>query len=194
MQHRNEWPPQRITGITVVLVTAALWGAASARELPAALSRSTTPAVGIAALLAALKLGGFAIESAYYAFAARAWGARPPVARVFVSVAFFSLMDLVRGWLLTDAAAGLPLALRAAFAGADAAHSAAGRTGFSAAFGSFGVLVLVRLVGTADAVRRLGGSRAGPPFAAVAATWLATRLAMWWGIDLLRGASRLGGG
>lgn len=62
-------------------------------------------------------------------------------------------------------------------------------SGFAAAFGTFGLLTVVRIAGTAWAQARGIGRTLAGPLAVTGVAWSVTRLGAWWSFDLLRGMS-----
>uniref|UniRef100_A0A832I2X0 Yip1 domain-containing protein n=1 Tax=Eiseniibacteriota bacterium TaxID=2212470 RepID=A0A832I2X0_UNCEI len=172
---------------------AALERLAATGAAPAGAGGPDPAALALAAT--GMKLAGHALEAAWYAACGRALGARLPVVRLAVALVTLSMLDVARLALLGPPAGEgfdprLPLVGAELLAGAGAPHD-----GFGAAFGSFGLFVALRLAGTAWLLARaLGEGRGGAAALLVAATWLASRLAAWWVVDLARGRSPLGGG
>jgi hypothetical protein len=150
------------------------------------------PTGAIAAAAVAGRLPSLFAEAAAYVLWWRARGLRLPFWRFLCCVATFSTCDLL-GFSIRRAAGGAPDALRliaAVLSGPAALDPAAMHaTGRTAAFGSLGVLTMVRVFMTAWAqARGIGRSLAGP-LAITIAAWLLTRLVAWWSVDLLRGLS-----
>jgi hypothetical protein len=124
----------------------------------------------------------------------RGFGDRPGFGRLAVAIVMLSMCDLFRLAMLEPAAGG-GFDPRVLLTGAELlARDRAARNGLSVAFGSFGLLVALRLAGTAWWFARETGSRWGRAALVVGCTWLATRLATWWTADLARGLSPLGPG
>lgn len=130
-------------------------------------------------------------EAAVYRLWWRAQGLRLPFWRFTSWVALLSGLDLL-GFSLRRAVENAPEPVRIAVAllagpgpgGAPGAHA-----GLTAAFGSFGLFTVARVVMTAWAqARGLGGSLAGP-LLVTSVAWLLTRLIAWWSVDLMRGLS-----
>lgn len=141
------------------------------------------------------KVAGWLVETATYALAWRAWGGRLPYWRLFAVVVSASMTDLLGhvlgagvpsegGSWWRPALAGLQLAQGTPFADAPAVR---------AAFGSLGALTLVRIAVTAAAQARALGARWAAPLAVTGAIWLLSRAVVFFGVDLVRGMSPLGG-
>jgi hypothetical protein len=174
------------TWVWVLVMSIAWWNAGrdvlagAAAHAPAT---AAPPAMAVAFALA--KLGGHLIEAAAY----RAWwtlrAVRVRYLDLLAAVVSLSLLDL------------LGLALRSRASGAawlpwvvgPRAGGIAGAGGLGVAFGALGLLTLLRLAGTAYVQRRLSGRGLTESFALTLGLWLATRLAVWWAVDLLRGRS-----
>ncbi len=178
-------------------VVGALWFDVSQFRLAAAMGGIVSGGALAAVTLAAL-LGRFLAqlgEAAFHALAWRALGRSVRVGPLWVSILTLSLCDALAESLFRfaeEGARGPWIALLVGFRAlpnADAGALAA-EPGVRVAFGSFGLLALARILGTAWAVRSQG-----PPFAgALGITLLAVgagRIAIWWTMDLLRGMSPL---
>ena len=129
-------------------------------------------------------------EAGVYTVWWRSRSARLPYWRFFCWVAVLSSTDLF-GISLRRAAEDAPgfvRGLSAILAGPGALNAPAA-TGAAAAFGSLGVLTLLRvgMTGWAQA-RGIGRPLAGPLMLTTAA-WLLTRITSWWSFELLRGLS-----
>lgn len=179
-----------------ILFVAWLWWRAAADRLAALPAAAAPPEPGLAALaVAALKLAGHAAEALWYVACARALGVRVPFGRLALAIVTLSTLDVLRLALL-EPPAGAGFDPRLPLVGAEllAGRRAAAAGGAAAAFGSLGLLTLLRVGGTAWALARAAGGRRAAAACAVVATWLLTRLATWWGVDLARGPGAAGGG
>ncbi len=142
------------------------------------------PALLVASALA-VRVAGWGVEAAFYAFAWRAAGARLPLLRLARAIALCSLCDL----------AAFALRARPEWAGAPWVAWLAGPvTGMgdgTLAFvaGGFGLLAVARMVGTAGAQAAGLGCGPGAPFALTLATVALTRLAPSLAAGLARGRS-----
>jgi hypothetical protein len=176
------------TWVWVLVMSIAWWNAGrdvlagGAAHAPAA----TTPAA-VAVAFALAKLTGHLIEAAVY----RAWwrlrAVRVSYLDLLAAVVSLSLFDLL-GLAVRARAAGaawLPWIVGPRAAGV----AGAGEAGLAVAFSALGLLTLLRLAGTALVQRRLSGRGLGESIALTLGLWLATRLAVWWTVDLLRGRS-----
>lgn len=155
--------------------------------------RQAAPAVA-AGLMAAAHLAASAVEASAYALWWRTRGARLPWRPFFVGLVALSLVDrLATGlaelalrspslapWLAPLAG---PQLVRARLPGLE--------PGLWAAFGGLGALTLVRLAATALLQAAGTGRRLQAALAVTALVWLATRVAVWWTVDLVRGMSPL---
>jgi hypothetical protein len=147
-----------------------------------------------AGLMVVAHLGANAIEASTYVLGWRACGVRLPWSPFFVGLVALSLVDgvaanlagLAEGspwlapWLATLAG---PQLVREGLPGVG--------TGLWAAFGGLGLLTLARITATAWLQAAGTGRRLRTAFAVTALTWLATRVAVWWTVDLVRGRSPL---
>jgi hypothetical protein len=157
------------------------------------------PAATTAALAAAASLighlAGHLVESGFYA----AWwrARRSPVRfwRLFLGVASISALDVLGLWLRQTFAADAArqAAWLALLAGVDVLRG--GVTGVPdgvwAAFGSAGLLTAARVAATGLLLSAATGRGASGMTGFTAAVWAASRIALWWGVDLLRGRSPL---
>ncbi len=156
-------------------------------------ARAGDLAVAATVMLAA-RLGAAAVEAGTYGLWWRARGARLPFFRFWAVIVALSLLDrfgialgtlaertpALGPWLAPVAGLHLVKARVPALAG-----------GLGAAFGGLGLLTLARLGLTAAwQARALGRGLAGP-LALTTIAWLATRVALWWSVDLFRGVSPL---
>jgi len=145
------------------------------------------------ALVAASKLAGSLTEAAFYVLWWRSRGRALPFWRFFCVVASISLADVF--------AIGLTERLRTAphpvviwlgpLAGLRAMGAGWGSSGLRAAFGSLGLLTLLRIAVTARAQSRGAGASFAATLGWTALFWTMGRVAMWWLADLLRGRSPL---
>ena len=147
-----------------------------------------------ATIMVLARLAASAVEALAYALWWRTRGARLPYARFLVALVALSLLDRFAQSLATFAArvpavtpwlapvAGLQL-LKDRLPGAE--------PGLWAAFGSLGLLTLARLAITAWLQSAGTGRRLRGPLLVTTLAWLATRVALWWTMDLLRGMSPL---
>jgi hypothetical protein len=140
----------------------------------------------------ATRIPGVFTEAVLYTLWWRLRGFRLPYWRFVCWVATLSTLDLL-GFSLRRAVEDASPALHAlgvvlagsAATGVTAAHA----TGSTAAFGSFGLLTLLRVIMTAWAEARGIGRPIGGPLLVTCVAWLVTRLLAWWSVDLLRGMS-----
>jgi hypothetical protein len=160
-------------------------------------ARPLVPSIMLAASLAAAgKFMGFVIEAGFFHFLWKSRGRRLPFWRFFCVVASLSMADLlasalgelphgqsgqVSGWLWPMA--GLHLLSGTPFAEPGALR---------AAFGTVGLLTGFRIVMTAHAQSRALDLALGKSLAVTAGAWLATRMAILWSVDLMKGMSPLG--
>jgi len=147
-----------------------------------------------AAAAAALgRLGGNAIEALFYLWWWRGRGARLGFARLFEWLVTISVLDLVGAGLsrLAESHPGWIAHALAVFAGIGVLRGEdwGVGAGFSAGFGSVGLLSIARIVATAAIQRQGVGGGLGAPLTLTLAAWLPIRLATWWLTDLARGLS-----
>jgi hypothetical protein len=151
--------------------------------------------IATVALATAARVLAAALETASYCGWWASWGRRLPFARAFLWTLAFASLDLVSAHLVLVASDhGPPFAdILAVLAGPNAAREgvAPGTRGLWLAFGGFGLLTAARIVGTSYAHASLTGARLAAALGTVAGFWLATRLTLWWGVDLLGGRSSL---
>ena len=145
-----------------------------------------------ATLMVLARLSASAIEALAYALWWRTRGARLPYRRFLVALVALSLVDRFAQGLVALAArtpalapglapvAGLQL-LRDRLPGAE--------PGLWVAFGSLGLLTLARIAITAWLQSAGTGRRLRGPLLVTTLAWLATRVALWWTMDLFRGMS-----
>jgi len=133
---------------------------------------------------------GLAVEALFYAML---WGARrirmPIVSSALVLLQLSMLETLATGIVQHAAAAGPALAVDVLLAGVRARWGESGPGGFRSAFGSFGVLTLVRMGLWAWMQAEGTGRRWREAAAQVTAVWLASHVAQGWLMELMRGRS-----
>ena len=148
-----------------------------------------------AAMGAAGHIAGNAVEALFYMAAWRARGFKLGFARLFEWMVTLSVLDLLSSGLVGFAKAhpGWVAGALEVFVGFGVVNDdpSGPGSGFQAAFGSFGLLCVARIVGTAAVQRQ--GTKGGlaAPLALTFAVWLVGRLASWWMVDLARGISPL---
>lgn len=150
--------------------------------------------VQAAATLGAIgHLAGSAVEALFYVQWWRACGIRLGFVRLFEWLVSISVLDLLASGLtrFADSHPGVLAYALEVFIGLGARHGDAPGSGFRAAFGSFGLLCVARLIATAAIQRRGTGRGLAAPLALTLAVWLLGRLVNWWLVDLARGMSPL---
>ncbi|OGF11209.1 MAG: hypothetical protein A2W00_10160 [Candidatus Eisenbacteria bacterium RBG_16_71_46] len=152
-------------------------------------------AVGLAVALLA-RVAGFIAESGFYVLWWRARGSHIPFWRLSSWIAALSAADLLAmslGRLAERHGGALPLVL-APLAGASLLRSQVPGldAGLWVGFGSLGLLAAARVALTARAQAVALDRRIAAPLALTAGAWLASRVALWWIVDLARGMSPLG--
>ena len=147
-----------------------------------------------ATLMVLARLAASAVEALAYTLWWRTRGARLPYARFLVALVALSLVDRFAQSVATLAGrapalapwlaplAGLQL-LKDRWPGAEA--------GLWVAFGSLGLLTLARIAITAWLQSAGTGRRLRGPLLVTTVAWLATRVGLWWTMDLFRGMSPL---
>jgi hypothetical protein len=147
-----------------------------------------------ATLMVLARLTASAVEALAYTLWWRAHGARLPYARFFVGLVALSLVDRFAQSLVALAGrapaltpwlapiAGLQL-LKDRLPGVEPV--------LWVAFGSLGLLTLARIAVTAWLQSAGTGRRLRGPLLVTTLAWLATRVGLWWAMDLLRGMSPL---
>jgi hypothetical protein len=173
----------------------AAWRALIAREI----ARAPDPAVDAwcppdvrAWFGAALALGAVLAETGVYGMLWAARGRRLPLAATALVLLQLSVLEPFAAALLERQGAGpAASAWLVALLGERARWGGGPHGGFAAAFGSFGVLVLVRIAlaawAQAAGVRRPWREAA----ALVGVVWLASHVALAWGLDLMWGRSTM---
>lgn len=145
-----------------------------------------------ATIMVLARLAASAVEALAYTLWWRTRGARLPYVRFLVALVALSLVDrfaqslialggrapALAPWLAP--VAGLQL-LKDRLPGVEPA--------LWVAFGSLGLLTLARIAITAWLQSVATGRRLRWPLLVTAGAWLATRVALWWTMDLFRGAS-----
>ncbi|HVP14460.1 MAG TPA: hypothetical protein VMS88_02885 [Terriglobales bacterium] len=187
-------PRTRRTYLVFCVLALVSWGQVAFRQA-GDLGLSGAPGLAAAAGLAlASRVAAAAIEAWVYALAWRALGARLPVLWFGIALVALSVVDrlaLSLAELAHRAPASAPWA--AVLAGPHLLGSRwlAGEPGLRAALGGIGVLTALRLGMTAwlqaAALRR----RMRGPLLLTLGIWWASRVALWWTTDLIRGASPL---
>lgn len=174
---------------------ALLWAEAVGRQLA---GQETAAQLGDRAWIVVLfgLLGRFAaslIEAGFY----RAWwrgvrGVSIPFWALFNWIVTLSALDLLAEGL-TRQARNVPALAPwiAPLTGVAALDPAPLAGGMAAAFGGIGLLALARVVTTAAVQRALLGTSWMQPLAITLGAWCATRLVVWWGVDLVVGRSVL---
>jgi hypothetical protein len=147
-----------------------------------------------ATLMVLARLAASAVEALAYALWWRTRGARLPYARFLVALVALSLVDRLAQSLVT--LAGRVPALTpwlAPFAGLRLLQDRwpAVEPVVWVAFGSLGLLTLARITITAWFQSVGTGRRLREPLLVTTLAWLATRVALWWAMDLFRGMSPL---
>ena len=166
----------------------AWYGAVSAElaRVPDAGPAFASPALawaGVAALVASL-----AAETLFYGMLWAARGTRLPLAPCALALLPISTLELLAASLARHApAAGLARTACVALAGARVLG--AGEGGFACAFGSFGLVALVRMALWAWVQADAAGRRWRDAAPMVAAVWLASHVALGWIVELVRGRS-----
>ena len=169
-----------------------LWRAAEVAP-PAQLTTAMAASVGLATQLVFV-----AIEASLGSAAWAALGRRVRWRALALALLTASVAEAVAVWVVSGAG-GLPETMRVLLAGARGALEPASESVLSRAFAGFGILALLRLLlstcAHADSLRACPGpllsNRRPWQDAAllVIAFYAASRLAIWWGLDLLRGRS-----
>ena len=147
-----------------------------------------------ATIMVLARLAASAVEALAYTLWWRTRGARLPYARFLVALVALSLVDRFAQGMATLAGrapalapwlapvAGLQL-LKDRLPGVEPV--------LWVAFGSLGLLTLARIAITAWLQSAGTGRRLRGPLLVTTLAWLATRVALWWAMDLFRGMSPL---
>jgi len=147
-----------------------------------------------ATLMLLARLAASALEALAYTVWWRSRGARLPYLRFLVALVALSLVDRLALGLV--ALAGRAPALAPWLAPVAGLQLLEGRLPgvepvLWAAFGSLGLLTLARITLTAWLQSAGTGRRLRGPLLLTSLAWLATRVAVWWTMDLARGMSPL---
>ena len=147
-----------------------------------------------ATIMVLARLAASAVEALAYALWWRTRGARLPYARFLVALVALSLVDRFAQSLV--ALAGRAPALTPWLAPVAGLQLLKDRLpgavpGVWVAFGSLGLLTLARIAITAWLQSVGTGRRLRGPVLVTTLAWLATRVALWWAMDLFRGMSAL---
>jgi hypothetical protein len=180
--------------VFLFLVALASWwevGYRQGRDLGAGRHLDLAVAAGIMVLA---RLAASAVEALAYSLWWRSRGARLPYLRFLVALVALSLTD--RFALSLVALAGRVPALAPWLAPVAGLQLLRDRLGgvepvLWLAFGGFGLLTLARIVITAWLQSAGTGRRLRGPLLVTSLAWLATRVALWWTMDLFRGMSPL---
>jgi hypothetical protein len=187
-------PRTRRTYLVFFLLALVSWGQVASRQAGELGMRGAPGLAAAAGLALAGRVVAAGIEAGVYALVWRALGARLPVLRFGIALVALSMVDRLALSLVElahRAPASAPWA--AALAGAHLLGSPwpAGEPGLRAALGGIGILTALRLAMTAwlqaAALRR---GMCGPLLLTLG-LWAASRIALWWTTDLMRGASPL---
>jgi len=174
-------------------VVAVWWFQATQAVFSQTLGQQMSESAVTGATLFALagRLGSEAVEATWYVLGGRAFGTRVRLLPMLGAIASLSLCDATAETLLHRFEGEASPAWLALLVGGRADPEwFAEESGVRYAFGSLGLLALIRIAGTIDAQRRQGI----PPGRALALCGLAvaaSRLATWWTADLVRGMSPL---
>lgn len=185
---RLEWPmPRWFTWIWTLIVIGGWWVAAAR----ATGSVAAPPAVPLVAVAVAGRLAGVLVEAAWYAALWRALGRSLPYGWFVAWLVTLTMLDLIGDGLRAPIARHPALATwLAPFAGVGLLPSAsAWPAALRVVFGSLGVLTLARITIASILQARATGARLATALALTGGTWLATRVALWWTADLVRGMS-----
>ena len=185
---RLPWPTERRLVPVLLTVILVMWWDAGVRALAGAHLPTSR---ALALFVVAWRVGGFAVESAWYVAWWRAWGTRVPFLRLAMRIALLSLLDLMATALLGVAHRHPALAPGCAVLAGHAAFGAVADGPLALAFQHTGLLTALRLAGTADAqARALRGGRATPlalTLALTLGTWGLERLVLGFALALARG-------
>jgi hypothetical protein len=182
------FPPLDASRLAAILCAAAAagWFAAGMSMHTRALAAGEAlpmPAAVAGLVMLAGRVTGWIAEALAHALVWGALGRRLAVTAFLAWLPAISTCDLIAHMWPSDGDGLL--------GPAPAAARAQAGSGFDAAFGAFGLLAMLRLVLTADVQRRVLGGGWAAPLAVTGSLWLASRLTVWWGLDLVRGGSPL---
>lgn len=158
------------------------------REAQSGAASAASATIALTALGARL----FALlgEAGFYALWWRARATPLSYWRFFAWIATLSVTDLIASGL-RQAAPGAPPAVQPLLGALAGTGITPAGSGWGLAFGTVGLLALLRVGATGWVVARGTGRSPAGPVLLVAAAWLLTRLATWWSFDLVKGVSPL---
>jgi hypothetical protein len=172
------------------------WWQLGQEELERSLVHTAAPADALrvtSALLPVFKVAGFLAEAAVIRLWWRAQGRALPYWRFASWLVALSIADLLAHDLAAHVTGGTR-AWAAVVAGlglVDPRGPAAG-DGLRAGFGGLGALTLARIGLESYVQSRVPGIRFARALLLTCGLWLATRIAIWWSVDLASGMSRWG--
>ena len=192
-----EWPmPQRFVWAWLVAVAACWWAAATIllpQAVASQLGRTSPAAVPLALALSVLgRFAGFGIEAGFYYLWWKVQQRRVRPACFFAWIVTFSLLDFLGmglGRLASHHSGASPWLAPVAGIGLLRSRWPDLGAGAWAGFGTAGLLTGLRIYLTARQQARALRSPLAGPLALTLCAWLLTRVAVWWGVDLLRGMS-----
>jgi len=192
-----EWPtPQRFVWAWLVAVAACWWAAATIllpQAVASQLGRTSPAAVPLALALSVLgRFAGFGIEAGFYILWWKMQQRRVRPACFFAWIVTFSLLDFLGlglGRLASHHSGASPWLAPVAGIGLLRSRWPDLGAGAWASFGTAGLLTGLRIYLTARQQARALRSPLVGPLALTLCAWLLTRVAVWWGVDLLRGMS-----
>jgi hypothetical protein len=152
------------------------------------------PLAVAATLMLLARLAASAVEALAYVLWWRTRGARMPYLRFLVALVALSLVDRFAAGLAALAGRTPALVpLLAPVAGIQLLRERlpGGEPGLWVAFGSLGLLTLARIAITAWLQAAGAGRRLRGALLVTGAAWCASRVALWWTLDLARGVSPL---
>jgi hypothetical protein len=176
------------------VVALASWWETGYRQGAALGAGPHLPLAVAATLMLVARLASSAIEALAYVVWWRARGARLPYVAFLVALVALSLVDRIALDLGSLAGRTPALApLLAPLAGIQLLRSRlpGGEPALWAAFGGLGLLTVARITITAWLQSAGTGRRLRAALSVTAAAWLASRIVVWWTLDLVRGASPL---
>lgn len=177
--------PRKFIWLWTFIVMLWWWSAARAA------AGGAGPGIVLVALAVAGRMAGIVVEAAWYVVVWRSLGRRLPLvwfAVWLVTLTLFDLMgDALRPIASRHPALGPWLAPVAGLGLLPAAHQWS--AGLREVFGSLGLLTLSRIVFAAVLQARATGATRLLALTFTAGTWFATRIALWWTADLVRGMS-----
>jgi hypothetical protein len=182
-----EWPmPRKFIWLWTCFVVLWWWSASVNAAAGGAGS-----GIAVIAFAVAGRMAGILVEAAWYVVVWRSLGRRLPLVWFTVWLVTLTLFDLM-GDALRPIAGRHPalapwLAPIAGLGLLPAAHQWS--AGLRVVFGSLGLFTLARIACAAALQARATGASRFLALALTAGTWLATRVALWWTADLVRGMS-----